>query len=199
MVPTDTGRHFLGHGSARPHRAVSQLQSSSKNSQGPADSLRTGPTGGAGARACSHAAGGAVAPPPAASGRNPHRQHAAELKSSGIRLRTIFIVGHTDPMGTNEFTQRLSLTRANSVRDYLAGQGVPAIIITTEGRRFSALKATEADCRAQGKARKRTPLIVCFEPNRRGTSAPRASSRANTSIAACLACGGSLENRLGSE
>jgi len=91
----------------------------------------------------------------------------AELKSSGIRLRAISIVGHTDPIGSNEFNQRLSLARANSVRDYLVAQGVPANIITTEGRSFSELKITEADCRAQGKAKNRTALIACFEPNRR--------------------------------
>jgi len=90
-----------------------------------------------------------------------------ELKSSGIRLRAISIVGHTDPIGSNEFNQRLSLARANSVRDYLVAQGVPANIITTEGRSFSELKVTEADCRAQGKAKTRTALIACFEPNRR--------------------------------
>ncbi|MDM0000654.1 OmpA family protein [Variovorax sp. J22P240] len=91
----------------------------------------------------------------------------AELKASGIRLRAISIVGHTDPIGSAEFNQRLSVARANSVRDYLVAQGVPANIITTEGRGFSELKITEADCRAQGKARNRTALIACFEPNRR--------------------------------
>ena len=91
----------------------------------------------------------------------------AELRSSRIRLRTISIVGHTDPIGSAEFNQRLSLARANSVRDYLVSQGVPATIITTEGRGFTELKVTEADCRAQGKARNRTALIACYEPNRR--------------------------------
>ena len=91
----------------------------------------------------------------------------AELKSSGIRLRSISIVGHTDPIGRLEFNQRLSVARANSVRDYLVAQGVPANIIQTEGRGPSDLKITEADCRAQGKARNRTALIACFEPNRR--------------------------------
>lgn len=90
-----------------------------------------------------------------------------ELKSSGIRLRSISIVGHTDPIGSLEFNQRLSVARANSVRDYLVAQGVPANIITTEGRGPSELKITEAECKAQGKARNRTALIACFEPNRR--------------------------------
>lgn len=91
----------------------------------------------------------------------------AELKSSGIRLRAISIVGHTDPIGSLEFNNRLSVARANSVRDYLVSQGVPANIIQTEGRGPAELKITEADCRAQGKAKTRTALIACFEPNRR--------------------------------
>ena len=90
-----------------------------------------------------------------------------ELRSSGIRLRSISIVGHTDPIGSLEFNQRLSVARANSVRDYLVANGVPASIIQTEGRGPSELKITEAECRAQGKARNRTALIACFEPNRR--------------------------------
>ena len=53
------------------------------------------------------------------------------------------------------------------MRDYLVSQGVPANIIQAEGRGFSELKVTEADCRAQGKAKNRTALIACFEPNRR--------------------------------
>jgi OOP family OmpA-OmpF porin len=90
-----------------------------------------------------------------------------ELKSAGIRLRSISVIGHTDPIGGLEFNQRLSVERANSVRDYLVSQGVPANVIQTEGRGPSDLKVTEADCRAQGKARNRTALIACFEPNRR--------------------------------
>jgi OmpA-OmpF porin, OOP family len=90
-----------------------------------------------------------------------------ELKSSGIRLHAISIVGHTDPIGSLDYNQRLSLARANSVRDYLVAQGVPANIIQTEGRNFSELKITEAQCREQGKAKNRTALIACYEPNRR--------------------------------
>ena len=90
-----------------------------------------------------------------------------ELKASGVRLRSISIVGHTDPIGSLEFNQRLSVARANSVRDYLVSQGVPANIIQTEGRGPSELKITEAECRAQGKAKNRAALIACFEPNRR--------------------------------
>jgi len=100
-------------------------------------------------------------------GRTRINSTLAELKSSRIRLRTISIVGHTDPIGSAGFNQRLSQARANAVRDYLISQGIPAVIIQTEGRGFTELKITEADCRAQGKAKTRAALIACYEPNRR--------------------------------
>ena len=59
------------------------------------------------------------------------------------------------------------MARANSVRDYMVGAGVPANIIQTEGRGETDLKVTEADCKSQGKARNRTELIACLQPDRR--------------------------------
>jgi len=89
-----------------------------------------------------------------------------EYKSSGFRPRSISVVGYTDPLGSTEYNQRLSLARANAVRDYLVNQGVPAGVIQTEGHGKTDLKITEADCRSQG-ARTRAALISCLEPNRR--------------------------------
>lgn len=77
------------------------------------------------------------------------------------------ILGHTDPLGTEAYNQRLSLERANAVRDYMVSQGVPAGVIRTEGRGEADLKVTEADCRAKGQAKTRTDLIACLLPNRR--------------------------------
>jgi OOP family OmpA-OmpF porin len=100
-------------------------------------------------------------------GRSRIDKMVQDLKSVGFRASSIVIVGFTDPLGKPEYNQRLSVARANSVRDYLVRQGVPANVIRTEGRGASDLKITEADCKAQGKARKRTELIACLEPNRR--------------------------------
>ena len=52
------------------------------------------------------------------------------LASEGYRL---FIDGHTDDVGTDQYNQRLSERRADSVRDYLAKAGVPADIIEVKG------------------------------------------------------------------
>lgn len=52
------------------------------------------------------------------------------LASEGYRL---FIDGHTDDVGTEQYNQRLSERRAGSVRDYLVKAGVPADIIEVKG------------------------------------------------------------------
>ena len=65
----------------------------------------------------------------------------------------VTIVGHTDSTGNDAINNPLSLARANSVRDYLAGRGVPARAIRAEGRGSRepiASNATEAG-RAQNR------------------------------------------------
>ena len=58
-------------------------------------------------------------------------------KISGIMLAhaglTMQIEGHTDSVGGDEFNQQLSERRADSVRDFLAQNGVPASSITARG------------------------------------------------------------------
>jgi OmpA-OmpF porin, OOP family len=90
-----------------------------------------------------------------------------QIKSTGFRASSISVVGYTDPLGKPDYNQRLSVARANAMRDYMVSQGVPAGVIKTEGRGETELKVTEADCKSQGKARNRTALIACLEPNRR--------------------------------
>jgi outer membrane protein OmpA-like peptidoglycan-associated protein len=58
-------------------------------------------------------------------------------KISGIVLAhpglSLQIEGHTDSVGGDDFNQQLSERRADSVRDFLAEQGVPASSITAHG------------------------------------------------------------------
>jgi outer membrane protein OmpA-like peptidoglycan-associated protein len=58
-------------------------------------------------------------------------------KISGIVLAhpglTLQIEGHTDSVGSDEMNQQLSERRADSVRDFLAEQGVPASAMTAKG------------------------------------------------------------------
>jgi outer membrane protein OmpA-like peptidoglycan-associated protein len=52
------------------------------------------------------------------------------LASSGYRL---YVYGHTDDIGTDEYNQALSERRAHAVAEYLIEAGVPGDIVSTRG------------------------------------------------------------------
>jgi len=78
-------------------------------------------------------------------------QFATGLSSE--RGLEITIVGHTDSTGTDAINDPLSLARANSVRSYLAGRGVNAALIRTEGR--GSHQPIASNDTAEGRARNR--------------------------------------------
>lgn len=60
----------------------------------------------------------------------------------------IVLAGHADPHeGSREYTVGLSQRRANNVRDYLAAQGVPGGVMTTQafGQSRPAVQTSEPD------------------------------------------------------
>jgi len=89
------------------------------------------------------------------------------VRESGLTVTSVKIVGHTDPLGSDAYNQKLSVARAKTVGDYLVSQGIAASVITTEGAGESQLKITEAECKAQGKAKTRMALIECLALDRR--------------------------------
>ena len=111
-------------------------------------------------------------------GRNRINNALTELRQAGITdIRDVRIVGHTDPLGSDSYNQSLSEARANSVKNYLASQGITASSISASGAGESKLKITEADCKAKGQARTRTDLIACLAPNRRVEASFTGTSR----------------------
>lgn len=72
------------------------------------------------------------------------------LASNGYRL---FVYGHTDDVGTNEYNQGLSERRANAVADYLVRAGVPEEIIDRKGYGKSSprVKGASADARRKNR------------------------------------------------
>jgi len=54
----------------------------------------------------------------------------------------ITIWGHTDNIGTDEANQKVSLARANAVKDFLASQGIAASRMVSEGKSFNMPVAT---------------------------------------------------------
>ena len=55
-------------------------------------------------------------------------------QSAQMELETLIAVGYTDSTGPAAYNQKLSVRRADSVKDYLVSKGVPADRIYTEGK-----------------------------------------------------------------
>jgi OOP family OmpA-OmpF porin len=51
-----------------------------------------------------------------------------------MNLEVIIAVGHTDSVGTDEYNQKLSIRRAESVKAYLESKGVESNRVYTEGK-----------------------------------------------------------------
>jgi len=91
-----------------------------------------------------------------------------QLDEFAVRLKTlnynsVHIVGYTDRIGSEAYNNRLSLHRAEAVKNYLVTRGVDAGKIRTEGR-GKADPVTGAQCKGS-KATK--ALIACLAPDRR--------------------------------
>jgi OOP family OmpA-OmpF porin len=75
----------------------------------------------------------------------------------------VALTGHTDPIGSRKYNQKLSEQRALEVKNYLVAQGVPADRIDATGVGESQPLTKEADCaRVKG-----THRIACFQADRR--------------------------------
>ncbi len=55
-------------------------------------------------------------------------------KTKGVNLEVIIAVGHTDSIGTEAYNQKLSIRRAEAVKEYLVSQGVERNRVYTEGK-----------------------------------------------------------------
>ncbi len=76
--------------------------------------------------------------------------------------RTVLIEGHTDSIGTDDYNVDLSRRRAEAVRDYLTGQGIGAVRLTTAGRGKSEPVADNAS--ASGREQNRRVEVVISNP-----------------------------------
>ena len=55
-------------------------------------------------------------------------------KTAGLNLEVIIAVGHTDSDGSDAYNQKLSVARADSVKNYLVSKGIEANRVYTEGK-----------------------------------------------------------------
>ena len=84
-------------------------------------------------------------------------------KLSGVqKLELVLVTGHTDPIGSQAYNQKLSERRADAVRDYLVSKGVPKDKIETLGmgktQPIPGLVCKQANMKE---------LIACYSPDRR--------------------------------
>ena len=55
-------------------------------------------------------------------------------KTKGVNLEVIIAVGHTDIVGKDAYNQKLSISRAEAVKNFLTGKGVEKNRVYTEGK-----------------------------------------------------------------
>jgi outer membrane protein OmpA-like peptidoglycan-associated protein len=82
------------------------------------------------------------------------------LAHPGLNLQ---IEGHTDSVGSEEYNQRLSEKRANSVRDYLVAQGLPGDSVSAKGLGKTAPVTTNYTPVGRQQNR-RVEMVVSGEP-----------------------------------
>jgi len=89
-------------------------------------------------------------------------------KLKALNLEAVVAVGHTDRIGTAAYNQKLSERRAQSVKDFLIGKGVPAERVFIEGR-GEGDPVTGTDCKAGkgGENAGNKKLVDCLAPDRR--------------------------------
>lgn len=98
---------------------------------------------------------------------------------NGALYEVIFVTGHTDRIGSDEYNRKLSERRAYAVSDYLVSRDIAANRVKAEGRGETQPITRSGDC--TGPVNKQ--LIACLQPDRRvhvevtGTKGVTASSR----------------------
>jgi OmpA-OmpF porin, OOP family len=98
---------------------------------------------------------------------------------NGALYEVIFVTGHTDRIGSYEYNQKLSESRAHAVSDYLVTRDIAANRVKSEGRGETQPVTQSGDCAGLVNNK----LIACLQPDRRvhvevtGTKGLTASSR----------------------
>lgn len=85
------------------------------------------------------------------------------VKIKDINPETIMAVGHADRFGSDDYNQRLSEKRVESVKGYLVGKGIEPNRMSTEGKGESQPVTKAGECDGAKSAK----VIACLQPDRR--------------------------------
>ena len=97
------------------------------------------------------------------------------------KLELVLVTGHTDPIGTQQYNQKLSERRADAVRDYLVSKGVPRDRIETLG-----MGKTQPIPGVVCKQKNMKELIACYAPHRRVEVEVKGEGRQEITIQAAI-------------
>jgi outer membrane protein OmpA-like peptidoglycan-associated protein len=86
---------------------------------------------------------------------------------------SVYVYGHTDDVGTEEYNRGLSERRARAVRDYLVEAGLDSAIITTRGYGKSSPRAPGASAGSRAQNRRVEIGIVDVALDVKGEARPR--------------------------
>lgn len=81
----------------------------------------------------------------------------------GANYEVILAIGHTDRIGSVKYNQKLSVKRAEAVKQYLVSKGIAANRIYADGKGKSQPVTKPGDCKMSN----RKALIACLQPDRR--------------------------------
>lgn len=90
-------------------------------------------------------------------------------KLKGVKYEVILAVAHTDRIGSDAYNKKLSIRRAEAVKDYLVKEkGIEPNRVYTDGKGKADPMTKPDQCKGMGKEnRQNKKLIACLQPDRR--------------------------------
>ena len=86
-------------------------------------------------------------------------------RAKAINLEVVIAVGHADSVGPDDYNQRLSMRRAEAVKNFLATQGIEKNRIYTEGKGEKSPVADNKTREGRAKNRRVEVEVVGTRPN----------------------------------